>query len=470
MNKGIRTALAALAVTLTANTARLEAAENTSIPWLSGGGTAAEGIALADGKVQVYCDANGHVTNLVAKPVGGETLTLTGDAMTFAAGAKITFAAPAEGAVAGGQLVFANDVTAAGALGLDRSDGAYVVWEAADANDRLDENYKEIVPDGVSSVGDWELVMSYVTGVGQAYQTGTGSGRGPYLPIRHDTGVGSATETEYRFYTLNRFRAQHGYTWSQRIQLGRYKTGANSAKLMARCPTVVHSPQNVCLPHTDLWTTWYTDMPQDSGLYCTSGTYNNDVKNKATHKPIHGGSTKNVSIDRLIVRRTGSATTIGFAGEATLNGTVDIALGVKMAVLPKAGSTFNAPVFSGQGDVEYQRDATLAKANYMTYSPDLTVTNGALVTVSGAAAFPTNALVNVRKDGIMRLTASVANNGTGISGGHAFLNVLPGGELQVSKETAGKIANGMQEVFVDGGTYWVGYPDLYNGTSDSANF
>jgi hypothetical protein len=208
MNKGIRTALAALAVTLTANTARLEAAENTSNPWLSGGGTAAEGLALADGKVQVYCDANGHVTNLVAKPVGGETLTLTGDAMTFAAGAKITFAAPAEGAVAGGQLVFANDVTAAGALGLDRSDGAYVVWEAADANDRLDENYKEIVPDGVSSVGDWELVMSYVTGVGQAYQKGTGTGRGPYLPIRYDAGVGSATETEYRFYTLNRFRAR----------------------------------------------------------------------------------------------------------------------------------------------------------------------------------------------------------------------------------------------------------------------
>ena len=120
--------------------------------------------------------------------------------------------------------------------------------------------------------------------------------------------------------------------------------------------------------------------------------------------------------------------------------------------------------------MEYQRDATLAKANYMTYSTDLTVTNGALVIVSGANAFPTNALVNIRKDGIMRLTATVANNGTGISGGYAFLNVLSGGELQVSKATSGKIANGRQEVFVDGGTYWVGWNGTYAANTDDANF
>ena len=128
MNKGIRVAFTAAAATWAANVATANAEMNTSIPWSAGSGTMAGGVALADGKVQVYCDASGNVTNLVAKPAGGETLTLTGDAMTFAAGAKITFAAPSEGAVAGGRLVFANDVTADGALGMTRSDGAYVVW------------------------------------------------------------------------------------------------------------------------------------------------------------------------------------------------------------------------------------------------------------------------------------------------------------------------------------------------------
>ncbi|MCR5750516.1 MAG: hypothetical protein K6G91_01010 [Kiritimatiellae bacterium] len=250
--------------------------------------------------------------------------------------------------------------------------------------------------------------------------------------------------------------------------MSRNKTGSDSAKLKARCPTVVHSPQNLCLPYTDLWATWYKDMPLNSGLFCADSTWNT-LANKGTNKPVFGHGTGRVGIDRLILRRVGSAATVGFAGEATLSGTVDISLGVKMSVLPKSNSSFTAPVFSGQGDVEYQRNATLAKANYMTYATDLTVTNGALVTVSGANAFPTNALVNVRKDGIMRLTASVGGNGTGISGGYAFLNVLPGGELQVTT-SKGKIQNGVQEVFVDGGTYWVGWNDTYAAGTDSANF
>ena len=439
------------------------------LTWVNGSGTGPDGVTLGDGKLLVQCNAGGNVTNVVARPAG-EDLIVTGDAMTFAAGAKIEFAAPAAGAVAGGSLVFANDVTAAGALNLTRTDGAYVVWEASGSNDRLSEAYKVIIPDGVAHVGDWELVMSYVGGVGQAYQTDTKTQRGPYQPMRYDPGVGTDTGVEYRFYLLNRFRAQHGYTWSQRIQMARDTTGDNTAKLKVRCPTVVHSPQNVCLPKTDLWATWYKDMPLNSGLFCAQSTYDNDVKNKATNKPVYGKSTLYVGIDRLILRRTGSAATVGFAGEATLNGAVDISLGVKLAVLPKGGSTFAAPVFYGQGDVEYQRNATLAKENYMTYATDLSVANGALVTVSAKTAFPTNALVNVRKDGIMRLTANVGGNGNGISAGYAELHVHPGGELQVSKATAGKISNGRQEIYVDGGTYWVGWDGTYSATTDDANF
>ena len=421
--------------------------------------------SLGGGKVTLTYDGNNKVTSLVAKPTGGEELRITGGAMTFAEGATITFAAPSEGAVAGGSLVFANDVTADGALNMTRTDGAYVVWEAATSAGWLNEVYQAIVPDGVSSVGDWELVMSYALGAGSDlnYQNASFGGRGPYLPIINSS-VGQDSDSEYRFYVLNRFRAENGRTWSQRIQLERRKTGDDSAKLLARCTTVVHSPENVCLPYTDLWAAWHSDMPQDSGLFCSTDTYNNE----AGGNPTYGGTTGNCGIDRLIVRRTGSAATVGFAGEATLNGTVDISLGVKMSVLPKADSTFTAPVFSGQGDVEYQRNAMLANMNYMTYATDLAVTNGALVIVSGANAFPTNALVNIRKDGIMRLTAQVENNGTGISGGFACLNVLSGGELQVSRETDGKIANGRQEILVDGGTYWFGW-DYLGGAQDYMN-
>ena len=67
----------AAATTWAANVTPLRAEVNTTIPWSAGSGTMAGGVALADGKVQVYCDASGNVTNLVAKPAGGETLTLT---------------------------------------------------------------------------------------------------------------------------------------------------------------------------------------------------------------------------------------------------------------------------------------------------------------------------------------------------------------------------------------------------------
>ena len=86
-------------------------AEAETIAYWTGGDA-----TLGDGKVQILCDGSGNVTNITAKPTGGEVLRITGTAMTFAAGATIEFSAPSEGSVAGGSLVFANDVTAAGRL------------------------------------------------------------------------------------------------------------------------------------------------------------------------------------------------------------------------------------------------------------------------------------------------------------------------------------------------------------------
>ncbi|MBR4653262.1 MAG: hypothetical protein IKO72_07860 [Kiritimatiellae bacterium] len=73
-----------------------------SLLWAEGewSGGLNETISLYGGKVQVSCDADGKVTGIVAKPTGGETLSITGNAMTFAAGAIVTIAADT-GSVAG---------------------------------------------------------------------------------------------------------------------------------------------------------------------------------------------------------------------------------------------------------------------------------------------------------------------------------------------------------------------------------
>ena len=148
MNIKHRAAAALAAATLAANVAQLKATEgNTLISWTAGDGMEAERVSLADGKVQVYCDADGNVTNLVAMPEAGETLILTGDAMTFAAGAFVSIAAK-------GALVFRNDVVGSGDLTVhstaaDRT----ITWHE---NLLLDTTRRIIFTD--KNLDEWEVV------------------------------------------------------------------------------------------------------------------------------------------------------------------------------------------------------------------------------------------------------------------------------------------------------------------------
>ena len=257
--------------------------------------------------------------------------------------------------------------------------------------------------------------------------------------------------TQYSISLLNRWRGDRGYTYSARIQL-RHQTSGSA--LDARINTIVHSPQNVCLPETDLWASWYTDMPAGSGLYASLSVRQNDAKGSFA-----GAYPAQAGIDRIVVRRVGSGAFVGFAGEAALSGPVDVALGVKLAVLPKEGSVFAAPVFSGQGDVEYRRDATLAKGNVMVYSPLLVVGDGATATVTGAAAFPTNGIVSVLNGGLLVEKAGTSMGwGGGISAGYHEIRVGRGGEVRIDKSQRGGFYNGRTEVTVDGGgTVWLGH-------------
>ena len=157
----------------------LVVAADASFEWSGGDAT------LGGGKVQILCNGSGEVTSVVAKPTGGDTLTLTGQSMTFAAGATITVAAD-DGVIAGGKLVFANDVLASGALALSRTDGAYAVYSNT-ASPIIGDTWRTVVSGGVTSVSDWEVVSLY--GSSENGNPAATWHSGPYHLISHDSSV-----------------------------------------------------------------------------------------------------------------------------------------------------------------------------------------------------------------------------------------------------------------------------------------
>ena len=442
-------ALAALALAATPASA-------DELPWNGGDAT------LAGGKVTILCDGSGSVTNIVAKPVGGEELRITGSAMTFAAGAIIEFAAPSDGAVAGGSLVFANDVAAEGALSMTRSDGAYVVWSGTSIDSA---NYnRQLVPGGVSTLADWEVAK--VFSWGDAYNTtATVSCRGPYQLISAgDVATNTVNGTqkyETRAFLLNRYNARDGHTWSIRINLFRWLT---ADKIYARIVTMVDMPQYWYEPKTDVWVKYAPGSKWPARGYGGAGGWvgvygMNDASNTVAsaiddRRVAWGGDAILLHVDRAELRRIGSAATVAFAGEAALSGAVDVAYGVKCAVLPKANSTFAAPVFTGGGDVEYQRNATLAKVNRMTHATGLAITNGATVTLTSNLGIATNALVDVYAGSTLSIRASA----NGVSNGDPEMSIHRDANLFIEKSSAQHtFANGRQVVVVNGGTVWVGH-------------
>ena len=78
--------------------------------------------SLGDGVVVLtYEEGTTDVKTLTATPTDGGTVSITGDAMTFADDAAITLSTS-------GTVSFASKVTTLGKLSLSRSDGAYIVW------------------------------------------------------------------------------------------------------------------------------------------------------------------------------------------------------------------------------------------------------------------------------------------------------------------------------------------------------
>ena len=397
---------------------------------------------LGGGKVTITYDETetSQVKTLTATPAGGETLTITGDAMTFADGATIAMAVD-------GKLIFANDVTAEGALSLTRTDGSYFAYNWTGTNPMTDSY---LTPSANIKFKEWHIDSAFSNAKGNRKTTS----RGLYTCFSRPTYKASDT---YGFYVLNRWDGN--YTYSARMQVSFSTSGNYDYCLKMRLNTVVRAPLYDRRTTENLWNSsatsplaqadsgwkWWYNNPNDSGVQNIIPTLSGTVHSNA--------------IDRVVLKKIGSdQVTIGFSGNVTMSGTTDIALGVKMAVLPKSGSTFAAPYFTGEGDVEYQRNATIGVGNGMKYASFLTVTNGASVSVTHTGGFPTNGVINVWNASTLTMdVASGLNNGQSISAGRPDIRVHQGGILVMGNRCAGMAPRGSLQLFeLDAAAFWLG--------------
>ena len=358
---------------LAAATLAAAPASATELPWTGGDAT------LGDGKVVILCDGSGSVTNIVAKPTGGEELRITGEAMTFADGAKVSLASPASGSYADGSLVFANDVTAEGALTLNRTDGAFPIWSG---NRLVGVNWVNAFAANGTKAADWNIHSAYAVPTDAAASVSSNEcPHGIYRPISTS---GSTA--------CNRWSGK--YTFSARFQLQLTTSGYIQVRML----TGMRTTAGLYLPNTDTWSNskYRKGTESDARWFWHNSTPVEGVT------LAYGGDEYDLGVCRIIFQhKDASMGTIGFAGEVTMAGAVAVQQGVKMAVMAKANSTFAAPALSGYGDVEYARNATLSLAPTASrWHSTMTVKN-ATVTVMALGAIPDYCTVVVDNGGLL---------------------------------------------------------------------
>jgi len=398
----------------------------TELPWTGGDAT------LGDGKVVILCDGSGNVTNIVAKPTGGEELRITGDAMTFAAGAKVSLASPASGTFADGSLVFANDVTAQGALTINRNDGAFPIW----SGDRLKGvTWVNGFAANGSAASDWNIHSAYAVPTTQAASSSSNEcPHGIYRPIPTNG------------LTCNRWSGKHTFS-------ARFQTRLQGSTVQVRMLTGMKTTAGLYLPNTDTWgnNKYRKGAESDARWFW----YNSTPVEGVTLQ--YGGDEYDFGICRIIFQhKTATMGTVGFAGEATMSGTVSVGQGVKMAVMAKADSTFAAPQFSGYGDVEYARNSTLSYTNAMVHST-ITVTD-ATVTVNTLGAIPNYCTVVVDNGGLLdvsRASGSTVDVKTDIevrTGGKISSNASYGTTWKFARKLPFRLLGGTLECNSNGGS------------------
>ncbi|MBQ3288055.1 MAG: hypothetical protein IJH50_01425 [Kiritimatiellae bacterium] len=300
-------------------------ASDVSYPYASGD------TSLGDGAVVLtYEEGTTDVKTLTATPTDGGTVSITGDAMTFADDAAITLSTS-------GTVSFASMVTTLGKLSLSRSDGAYVVWTGKALTPSTTASGVEVFA-GLNR--DTDLEHSSIVFVGGA--DGPCPGRFHYV-----SGPSSG------IYTLNNVRPD--YTYSIRPQLS-----GNSPITGVRCITGSRSQQFVEYPDGSLWNS------KGAEHYCG--------ESQAVPGGTRIGNTSDLKLTKIIVRKKGMSEKVWvrFDGGVALGGETSVGAGVEAVIGASEGDgavTLACPI-TGNGDVRIATStATTAFAGTSYFEP-----------------------------------------------------------------------------------------------------
>ena len=302
-----------------------------------------------------YDEGTTNIKTLTAN-TAGDTISISGDPITFAADATITLASS-------GTVSFAQKVTTLGATTLVRGDDAYKVWTgtALTTADRSTPEFPDIYTNDTFSAEDvnntWECihVIAGVAGT-SGYDNIAAAGR--YDRILGGFGTSS-------FVTLN--RTTSAFTYSIRVQLSPRYNGT-----FARCRTGTRSPRRGLYPDlddswekADIW--GMTGEPKNQrGIWGTSDKDGNDAQK---YGGIWIGYVSAMGLNKIILKRkavAGGTMHVRFDGGASLGGTTTIPFGME-AVLAVSDGIDSATVSSaieGDGDFKIEPMALGSTSSY----------------------------------------------------------------------------------------------------------
>jgi len=292
-----------------------------------------------------YDEGTTNIKTLTAN-TAGDTISISGDPITFAAGATITLASS-------GTVSFAQKVTTLGATTLARGDDVYRVWTGAvlTTGHPSTPAFPDIVTNDQVSATDvantWECI--HVVGGTPASDSTAGiTSAGRFTRVTGGIGNGS-------FVTLN--RSTTAFDYSIRVQLSPRADG-----MYARCRTGVRTPRRGLYPDledrwptADLWDGGTNNWGIGSVAKADRGIFGESSGDATTYGGKWLNYTSAMGLNTIILKRKNTpagAMKVRFDGGASLGGTTTIPFGMEAIVAVVGGSdasTFSNTI-TGTGD------------------------------------------------------------------------------------------------------------------------
>ncbi len=323
-------------------------AADNSYPWTAGD------TSLGDGVVTItYEEGTTGVKTLTATPTDGGTITLTGDAMTFADDATVTLATS-------GTVSFAEQVTTKGTLSLVRSDGAYIVWTGSALTEYAGQ--KASVQAAMDGHGADDFEPRSLVFVSTAVTTNACHGR-------FDNFV---SEPNSAIFVVNRVTANHSFTIRPQL----------STNNGIRCITASRSQRFGYYPRTNLWANKKVNGI-DRGHWCVAAIQDNgDLL----------GRTSELNLTKFFLARKGMDTPVEvrFDGGATFGGETSVGVGVEMVLaVMEEGDNAITGTFTGDGDVRIVPMASTAYTASHYFEPWITTSWQVIATNRSLSALMT---------------------------------------------------------------------------------